>query len=738
MHFTNMITTLTSVATLGIFCAASSFVRASPPVLAVIADNPGDVAAPYGDIISARITQPADGVFQLEMTLSGSPLVVETPELAASYQWFLDIDRDPSTGQQHVFVGSEYNILLYNRDRWWQGVILPAAGQGGGGTIPIFIDQSTNTILARVDSSAIGQTSEFDFEVNSWVIWEEAWVYDGAEEFGTARLGSLDGYTGVRDVLVGPRALALFQGIQWATFTARQRAGPLGEELYCRIPPADLRLFNLNARALEIEGDRVWARECGQGFVTAMVDGVLSRNALRIGSGLIEVEPRYAPLNPGQSAVFSLTGELWNGQPADFSARDIYWHIYHDPGVNLGPLNPDTGPLTTVTVTPDSGDGWAYLYVRLDTDWRGAGHGDGLVWVSQSAYDPADLRTYVGSRVGLVGPRECRCGWWDDPNEIFDLEAYFSEHPAIEILDALYAVATQNLGVDLWVGTRQWIAITDLPPGVLGVSGNPVRWDEEAVGANNPPNIGYGIVHEFAHNLLGWSAVGHLSIGTSLDHAYGEGLANIVTTSGIMEVAGRPAYFGLPDYVADLLDDGRFSETPTWVIAVAVPVARQWRDSGDPYETINGLVLEGMVMHFALKRGDHVERNFFLPLSYWPETPLPFPIESEQDRATIFASLLAYAGGRDIITILEDEWRFPIDHELASRLFNFYDSIVVLGDFDRDWDADLLDYASFQDCLTGVDGGPVPPECKTGDFDSDNDIDLLDWGAFQTVFTGSN
>jgi len=519
--------------------------------------------------------------------------------------------------------------------------------------------------------------------------------------------------------------------------TGRWRAAPLGEEPYSLVPPGELRLFRLNARGLEIKANGVRALECGQGFVTGMVDGVLSRNALRIGSGLIEIEPRYAPLNAGQSAPFSLAGQLWNGEPADLSGRDVYWHVGADEGLVLEPLDPETGVQTTVTVSPCSGDGWAYLYARLDTDWRGEGHGDGLMWVSDSAYDPADLRTYGGFRVGLVGPKECRCGSWDDPDEIFDLQAYFFEHPAIDILDALYTVAGRSVGADPWVGTRKWIAITHFPLGLAGVTGNPLRWGELAVGANDPPNICYPVpLHEMAHSLLHLSGIKHLQAGTALDHQYGEAIANIVTTSVIMEVAARRTDFALPDDVDVLLNDGRFPQTPDWVVSVAVPAARQWCDSGDPYESITGLVLEGMVMHFALERGDHVERNFFWPLSYWPETPFPFPLESEEDRATIFASLLAYAGGRDIITILEAEWRFPIDPELASRLFDFYDSIVVLGNFDRDWDLDLSDFAGFHDCFTDTNDGGIAPECVVADFDRDGDVDLSEFEAFQIRFTG--
>jgi len=66
------------------------------------------------------------------------------------------------------------------------------------------------------------------------------------------------------------------------------------------------------------------------------------------------------------------------------------------------------------------------------------------------------------------------------------------------------------------------------------------------------------------------------------------------------------------------------------------------------------------------------------------------------------------------------------------------------GDFDRDGDVDLTDYANFNECFTGVceDSPCVPPLyagpcCSVGDFDDDGDIDLFDFAAFQEAFTGS-
>lgn len=62
---------------------------------------------------------------------------------------------------------------------------------------------------------------------------------------------------------------------------------------------------------------------------------------------------------------------------------------------------------------------------------------------------------------------------------------------------------------------------------------------------------------------------------------------------------------------------------------------------------------------------------------------------------------------------------------------------VLRGDYDDDGDVDLVDFAQFQLCYTGISGGPVDGVCDAGDFDDDGDIDLADFAYFQLAFTGS-
>ena len=58
-----------------------------------------------------------------------------------------------------------------------------------------------------------------------------------------------------------------------------------------------------------------------------------------------------------------------------------------------------------------------------------------------------------------------------------------------------------------------------------------------------------------------------------------------------------------------------------------------------------------------------------------------------------------------------------------------------MGDFDRDLDVDLGDFAAFQSCFTGNEPLDVSPCCRIFDFEPDGEVDLDDYAALEPALT---
>jgi hypothetical protein len=59
-----------------------------------------------------------------------------------------------------------------------------------------------------------------------------------------------------------------------------------------------------------------------------------------------------------------------------------------------------------------------------------------------------------------------------------------------------------------------------------------------------------------------------------------------------------------------------------------------------------------------------------------------------------------------------------------------------IGDFDCDRRVNLADFAGFQNCMTGVLGGPYEEDCEALDFDNDGLITVHDFAAFESAMGG--
>ena len=61
---------------------------------------------------------------------------------------------------------------------------------------------------------------------------------------------------------------------------------------------------------------------------------------------------------------------------------------------------------------------------------------------------------------------------------------------------------------------------------------------------------------------------------------------------------------------------------------------------------------------------------------------------------------------------------------------------VLPSDCNEDGVVGLLDYDTFETCITGPGGGPLPAGCNCYDFDQDGVITLSDFATVQEMFNG--
>ncbi len=60
-----------------------------------------------------------------------------------------------------------------------------------------------------------------------------------------------------------------------------------------------------------------------------------------------------------------------------------------------------------------------------------------------------------------------------------------------------------------------------------------------------------------------------------------------------------------------------------------------------------------------------------------------------------------------------------------------------IGDYDCNDTVDLLDFSTWEACMTGPDAGPYGEGCEAFDFDGDTDVDMTDFALFVAGFEGS-
>jgi len=102
-----------------------------------------------------------------------------------------------------------------------------------------------------------------------------------------------------------------------------------------------------------------------------------------------------------------------------------------------------------------------------------------------------------------------------------------------------------------------------------------------------------------------------------------------------------------------------------------------------------------------------------------------------QERTRLALSVLGVALAILLILVLQGFLR-GMFRQIAAYLEHSPGSVVVA----QDGVVNLFDYDTFQTCLTGPGGGPLPAGCNCYDFDADGVVTLEDFATVQEMFNG--
>jgi hypothetical protein len=257
---------------------------------------------------------------QFNMQVRGDiPSPVE-PGCGITYIWLIDTDQNISTGQPHVFVGSEYNVrVAYFRGIWEGWIDVINWDDPGGGSAPVFVKDRTVSILIK--RSQIGGAVTFNWEIDSF---SDQSAGDSANSYTTATLSDTSPPAGTIDTIrIYPPHLVLRNGqtIGAVGILVRDRDGaPLS------LTGRDILFFSSRPSAATVtDSGEVTGMAYGHSHITAKVDGIMTANMAVITAGEFNLIPPILLLsvNDEPTGTLSINLENADGTPVPLGDKTI-------------------------------------------------------------------------------------------------------------------------------------------------------------------------------------------------------------------------------------------------------------------------------------------------------------------------------------------------------------------------------------------------------------------------------
>jgi len=130
-------------------------------VIGSLTDPSNPAAQAFSDILSARVEQEG-GLLRFIIEVRGDiPTTLPLPDDSITYLWFVDADRDGSTGQQHGDLGSDFNVRAVVSELYGGGWVDVTGSLPGGGVGTVTIAGSQITI--SIGLGQIAAPADFDW-----------------------------------------------------------------------------------------------------------------------------------------------------------------------------------------------------------------------------------------------------------------------------------------------------------------------------------------------------------------------------------------------------------------------------------------------------------------------------------------------------------------------------------------------------------------------------------------------
>jgi hypothetical protein len=632
--------------------------------------------APFLDILNITIETDGSAFLRFNMTLRGSlpdshSFMNRTVDDNLSYAWWIDADRNSTSGQHHQYVGSEYNVMFQASGgsptgEWGARVDVTAAGWSGGGQVQFTINDNKVTLL--VGLTQIGSCTSFDWSSTTWGRLNGSSLGSNPETaVQTASVQETPGgNTGVSEVRMTPLTLELRDGMA----TGRVRAIALDANGVA-YSSESLNISYISDNPLVVVGSNgnVTAQGFGTAHIRANINGTYSTNLVTVNFGQLSIRPSIlllsvhdnpssnlsvfvrnadgsAPLNSTLSIDFRVSG----GSTAVATVSHDGIVTAHRPPATFGET-----PYVSATVNGVSAHNSAVIRVTNNT-----------LGLNETEYS--------GTSVSFYSP---------PTNGMRDYNKTIYENEIVRLTDIAYSLMTELTGVVPYSGDTQFLVVDpgadDTVP--YGLAGNPIRLGVAVdtgnsgfiTGTWNLIPVWWVFFHEMGHSFLGEGVriSQFVNAPTGRSSPYGEAFASILGMYSAAMMDQRKKQYGLSDAILQTQ-----TLLPTYHLS-STPDLDNYRLANN-YSQFGVSVVYDIILLMARTYGfDKLVRFFsiFLPQNQ----PFPFRISSDEEQATFFVAALGSAVQHDLRQFFMN-LNVPVNQEFYAEAKNVTDQAVTYRD----------------------------------------------------------